>query len=119
MQSAIVQVKVTESIRITISMQVAGVPEYIDVQSNVSQLQRDSVALGRVVDSKTIKTLPLASRNFTQIVNLSPGVVSGVNNAGELGGGSGGLAQIDAGNDGSLSMGHALMKTVMNLMGFR
>jgi hypothetical protein len=42
----------------------------------------------------------LATRNFTQIVNLSPGVLTGVNNAGELGAGSGGLAQIDTGNDG-------------------
>jgi hypothetical protein len=38
-------------------------------------VQGDSLALGRVVDSRTIEALPLASQNFTQIVNLSPGVL--------------------------------------------
>ena len=66
----------------------------------MSELQSDSVALGRVVNSHMIEGLPLASRNFTQIVDLSPGVLTGVNNADELGPGGGGLAQIYSGNDG-------------------
>ena len=81
-------------------MKVAGITQRIDVQANVSQLQDDSIALGRVVSAQTIQALPLAVRNFTQIVDLSPGVLSGVNNAAEAGPGGSGLAQIDAGNDG-------------------
>jgi hypothetical protein len=99
-QSIAVQVSVTESVRVSIPMKVAGVTQNVEVRANVSQPQSDSIALGSVVDGKTIQALPLASRNFTQIVDLSPGVSSGVNNAGELGGGSGGMSQIDAGNDG-------------------
>jgi Carboxypeptidase regulatory-like domain/TonB-dependent Receptor Plug Domain len=95
-----VQVPVTETIRVSIAMRVAGITERIEVQAPVSGLQSDSVALGRVVDDQTIEALPLAARNFTQIVNLSPGVSTGVNNAGELGPGGSGLAQINAGNDG-------------------
>jgi len=56
--------------------------------------------LGRVIGAPMIQALPLAARNFTQIVDLSPGVATGVNNAAELGPGGSGLAQIDAGNDG-------------------
>jgi hypothetical protein len=99
-QSISVQVLVTESIRISILMKVAGITQRIEVQANVSQLQSDSAALGRVVDNRSIQALPLATRNFTQIVDLSPGVLSGVNNASELGVGSGGLAQIGPSNDG-------------------
>jgi hypothetical protein len=99
-QAASVQILLTESIRIAIPMRVAGIAQQIEVRANVSPLQIDSVALGRVVDAATISALPLAARNFTQIVDLSPGVSSGVNNAGELGTGGGGLAQIDPGNDG-------------------
>ena len=36
-------------------------------------LQRDGPQLGRVVDSLTVSELPLATRNFTQILGLSPG----------------------------------------------
>jgi TonB-dependent Receptor Plug Domain len=52
-----------------------------------------------------LQGLPLASRNFTQIVDLSPGVLTGVNNAAELGPGGSGLAQIDPGNDGIFAHG--------------
>jgi hypothetical protein len=79
-------------------MNVAGVTQSVEVRENASLLQSD-IALGGVVDARTIRNLPLATRKFTQIVNLSPGVLSGVNNAGELGSG-GGLAQIDSSNDG-------------------
>jgi len=99
-RSISVQVPVTESIRVSIPMKVAGITQHIEVQPNVSQLQTDSIALGRVVDNHTTQALPLATRNFTQIVDLSPGVLAGVNNASELGPGSGGLAQIGASNDG-------------------
>ncbi len=99
------QVPVTESIHVSIPMKVAGITQNIEVRANVSQLQGESVALGRVVDARAIQALPLATRNFTQIVDLSPGVSTGVNNAGALGVGSGGLAQIDPGNNGLFAHG--------------
>jgi hypothetical protein len=36
-------------------------------------IQRDGPQLGRVVDSRMVSELPLATRNFTQILGLSPG----------------------------------------------
>ena len=95
-----VEIPVTETIRVSIAMKIAGVTEHVNVEENVSALQTDTVALGRVVTGSTAQALPLAARNFTQIVDLSPGVLTGVNNAGELGPGGSGLAQIDPGNDG-------------------
>ena len=99
-QSISVQIPVSESIRVSMPMKVAGTSQSIEVHANVSELQGDSVALGGIVDAHTLQALPLATRNFTQIVDLSPGVLTGVNNAGELGPGGSGLAQIDSGNDG-------------------
>jgi hypothetical protein len=99
-QAVTVQIPVTETIRVSVPMKVAGVTQRVEVQANVSQLQTDSMALGRITDNRAIEALPLASRNFTQIVDLSPGVASGVNNAGELGTGGSGMAQIGPSNDG-------------------
>lgn len=99
-QSLSVQVSVTEGIRLSIPMKVVGAPERIEVHASVSDVQADSIALGRVIDGNMIRNLPLAARNFTQIVDLSPGVLTGVNNAAELGPGGSGLAQIGPGNDG-------------------
>jgi len=91
-----VSIRVTESLRLSITLLIEGATEHVNVLAIPSLVESDSIALGRVVDTRAVLSLPLATRNFTQIVNLSPGVLSGVNNAGELGMGSGGLAQIDA-----------------------
>jgi hypothetical protein len=59
-----------------VQVQVAGVPEIA---------QTESTALGRVTDEKTIVALPLANRNFSQVLALSPGVLVDVPGAGNLG----------------------------------
>ena len=66
-QSVSVQVPVTESIRVSVPMKIAAITQHIEVQANVSQLQEDSVTLGRVVDARSIQALPLASRNFIRL----------------------------------------------------
>jgi hypothetical protein len=63
-------------------------------------IQTDTSALGRVVNESALTELPLVTRNFTQIAGLSPGVIVGVYNAGELGLGGTALSQIAASNDG-------------------
>src|SRR5258706_1884343 len=63
-------------------------------------VQLDSSALGRVVNENAVSGLPLVTRNFAQIASLSPGVSTGVYNAGELGLGGTALSQIAKSNDG-------------------
>ena len=48
----------------------------------------ESSTLGGVVDETAILALPLASRNFTQILGLAPGVVVDLPNAAQLGRGT-------------------------------
>src|SRR5208283_5538630 len=52
-------------------------------------------ALGDVVTSAQVESLPLVNRNYTQIMTLSAGVVSGVTLATELGNGSGGKIPVN------------------------
>src|SRR5664279_2036088 len=47
-QSLTVQIPVTETIRVSVPMKVAGITQNLEVEANVSQLQVDSIALGRV-----------------------------------------------------------------------
>jgi hypothetical protein len=93
-------IPVTETVRLNLYLRLATIHERADVVSAPSMLQTESAALGRVVNQTAVSNLPLVTRNFTQIVGLSPGVTTGVNNAGELGLGGGGLSQIDQSNDG-------------------
>ena len=43
---------------------------------NAALLQTDGPQLGRVVDARGVSELPLATRNFTQILSLSPGTAT-------------------------------------------
>jgi hypothetical protein len=58
------------------SLEVVGLPDLAQFESST---------LGRAVDQQTIQSLPLANRNYTQIVALSPGVVVELANAAALG----------------------------------
>ncbi|MGA8767894.1 MAG: hypothetical protein WB559_12825 [Candidatus Acidiferrales bacterium] len=51
-------------------------------------IQTQNAANGGLVGSKEVTTLPLVSRNYTQIVSLSPGVVANVASASAIGSGT-------------------------------
>ncbi len=84
-----VRVNVTETNTLKIALQVGSVREIVDVKSAGEQLQIDTSTLGRVTDSQVVESMPLVTRNYTQIIALSPGVSADVMNAGELGRGGG------------------------------
>ena len=71
-----VHVDITETTSLTASLTVAGVvtdPVGIQITPLV---QKNGPQLGRVVDSRTVAELPLATRNFTQSLGLSPGTAT-------------------------------------------
>jgi Carboxypeptidase regulatory-like domain len=94
------RVHVTETLRLQLRLSIATRSERTVVWSDTLMVQVDSSSLGRVVNNKATTDLPLVNRNFTQIVGLSPGVLTGVYNAGELGIGSSALSQTGKSNDG-------------------
>lgn len=86
-------VNVTETARLDIQLEVGSVQEQVTVTAEAVLLQTESSALGRVTDRQLVGNLPLVTRNYTQIVTLSPGIAANVTNATELGRGSGGNSQ--------------------------
>jgi hypothetical protein len=95
-----INVPVTETIRLELHLRIPSVTGSVQVSSEASMVQTDTIALGRVVNQTAVTGLPLVTRNFAQIADLSPGVVTGVSNAGELGAGDTALSQINRSNDG-------------------
>src|SRR5208282_6037720 len=96
-----VQIIVTETNALTLRLEVGQIAETVVVEAQVAQLQTESSTLGRVTSSEQVESLPLAMRNFTQIIALNPGVSAEIANAGELGRGGGGNNQdptVSAGN---------------------
>ena len=59
--------------------------ETVVVTGAGEQLQTETSALGRVTDSLIVESMPLVTRNYTQILALSTGVSADVIDAGQLG----------------------------------
>src|SRR5213079_2826128 len=76
-----------------VQLEVGAVEEKVVVVSESQLLQTESPALGSVTDHDAVVNLPLVTRNYTQIVTLSPGIAAGVTNAAALGRGSSGESQ--------------------------
>lgn len=56
------------------SLPVGQAQQTVTVESEVSQVETQSTAVGALVESKQISQLPLNGRNFTQLLILAPGV---------------------------------------------
>jgi hypothetical protein len=98
--STTITVRVTEVVHLELHLRLATVLHTIDVSAQPPMVETGSSSLGKVVSEATVSTLPLVTRNFTQITSLSPGVIAGVYNAGELGLGGTAQSQIAKSNDG-------------------
>jgi hypothetical protein len=93
-------IAVTETLRVELRLELPSRFDRVEAVSDPLLVQTETSALGRVVNQRTVSGLPLVTRNFAQITALSPGVVVGVYNAGELGLGGTALSQIAKSNDG-------------------
>ena len=87
-----VTVAVTETQTIDQVLEVGAVTEKVTVEANVETIQTESSTLGTTVSGNSITALPLANRNYTQIISLSAGTNAGVNNATSMGKGTNDMA---------------------------
>ena len=92
-----VLVSVTESVRANVRLEVGTISETVTVTTEAELIDTEDAAEGTVTDGRAISALPLASRNYTQIVGLSPGVSAEVTDATALGRGTGSEAAADHG----------------------
>jgi hypothetical protein len=83
-----VVIDVTETPLLDKALEVGQVTQTVTVESNVENLQTQSSTLGTTVSGSTITALPMANRNYTEILNLSAGTSGSPENATSLGKGT-------------------------------
>jgi len=94
---ASIVIKLTETTSLNVPLQVGAVSQSVVVSSAATQLDTEDAELGAVIDERFIDDLPLAARNYLQIIGLNPGVSAEVTDAGDLGRGSSSLASAGSG----------------------
>src|SRR5260370_6450207 len=80
-----ISVDVATTATVNIRLQLGEASQQVTVEAAADILQTESATNGGVVNDKTVPTLPLSSRNYTQILDLAPGVSGSVPNSGNLG----------------------------------
>lgn len=95
-----VVINTTERTRVDLALSVGSVTETVSVTAETPLLQSEKVTIGQVVEQRTIQSIPLATRNFTQILGTSAGVVGAIFNADNPGTGSDSVS-VNGGRRGS------------------
>ena len=74
-----------ETTTLEIKLNLGKATDTVEVSGAADLAQTETSTLGRAIDEAAIQSLPLANRNYTQLVALSPGVVVELPNADALG----------------------------------
>lgn len=80
-----VVVSLTQVTVLKVELQATTVAEVVTITAAPTLVQTESTQLGRNVDEQTLRQLPLPTRNFQQLLTLSPGTSSNLSNNTELG----------------------------------
>ncbi len=80
-----VEVRVTETTRLTAVLQPQAIATRVDVQAQIANVETTSAVTGQSLGSQTIGALPLATQNFQQLLTLSSGTASNLNASASLG----------------------------------
>jgi hypothetical protein len=80
-----VPVDIAATVTIDVALQVGTVSEVLAITGEAPQLQTTESSLSHVVDDTMMDAVPLSSRNFTQVLALSPGVTANLIDAGAIG----------------------------------
>jgi hypothetical protein len=80
-----VVVRLAETTSIACALSPALGAESVTITADPPLLRTDSAQLGRVVEQGQIRALPLPTRNYLQLLSLSPGTSAGLTNNTELG----------------------------------
>jgi len=83
-----IEVRVTETTRITISLKPGSVTETVEITAAVTTVETSNATTGQSIGTQTIRELPLATQNYQQLLTLSTGAQSELNAAAQLGRGS-------------------------------
>ncbi|MGC2509109.1 MAG: carboxypeptidase regulatory-like domain-containing protein, partial [Acidobacteriaceae bacterium] len=92
----VVEVSQTEAMNVTLA--IGNASQTVQVSAASLQLQTQTSSLSSVTSGKMLQSLPLVTRNFVQIIALSPGVSTDVTDAGALGRGNTQLSLSAAGS---------------------
>ncbi|MBX5494675.1 MAG: carboxypeptidase regulatory-like domain-containing protein, partial [Bryobacteraceae bacterium] len=74
-----IQVRIDDSVDVTVQLEIGSVAESVEVKSETPLLATAESSLGQVIDERRVMELPLFAGNALDLVHLAPGVANGTN----------------------------------------
>jgi hypothetical protein len=76
-----IRLQVNQQARVDIALAVGNVTETIEVTADAAVVEATTSSIGKVVDNKRIRELPLNTRNVYELIRLTPGVAGSIGNS--------------------------------------
>jgi hypothetical protein len=83
-----ITVNVTETPTLNRSLEIGATTQSVTVAETAVTVQTENATVGGLVSGDTVTELPLSTRNYTQVIDLSPGVTANVATAAAVGNGT-------------------------------
>ncbi len=83
-----IEVRVTETTRLSIALKPGTVTEKVVISAEVTTVETTNATTGQTIGPETVRDLPLATQNYQQLLSLSTGVQSELNQSTQLGRGT-------------------------------
>ncbi len=80
-----IEVRVTETTKVTIALKPGTVSEKVEISAQITSVETTNATTGQSLGTETVRDLPLATQNFQQLLTLSSGAQSELNNSTQLG----------------------------------
>jgi Carboxypeptidase regulatory-like domain/TonB dependent receptor len=80
-----IEVRVTETTKVTITLKPGSVSERVEISAQITTVDTTNATTGQSLGTETVRELPLATQNFQQLLTLSSGAQSELNNSTQLG----------------------------------
>ncbi|MGB8012006.1 MAG: carboxypeptidase regulatory-like domain-containing protein [Terriglobales bacterium] len=80
-----VEVTITKYSEVDATLMLAGSSQTVEVSAAPPLVETSTATAGRVIDEDAVRALPLPTRNYTQILGLSPGSAQNLTNTTDLG----------------------------------
>ncbi len=84
-KAANIEVRVTETTRLSIPLKPGTVSEKIEISAQVTSVETTNATVGQTIGTETVRELPLATQNYQQLLTLSTGAQSDLNASAQLG----------------------------------
>ena len=106
-----ITVDVTETPTLNRALEIGAQSQQVTIEATAETVQTQNATVGGLVAGQTVTELPLSTRNYTQVIDLSPGVTANVATATSVGSGTQDINVNGSGSDQNTYMMDGVITT--------